>query len=216
VIAAAVAAGDPPSFGELGEVSGGQFGDRGGKMGVAGRCYEVHRLVEDEILAQIGHVLILRFRAIGVPEDERHVDVTGPQHSQRLGRLGLGEPQVDVGVTGTKRRRGGRDQGAERRRERRQPQPSGPQPGVGGELALGRVQPADDLGGPLREQPAGVGKPDPAPGPLNELGAGLGFQPGKMMADRWLGVVELLRVTEPCRATATSTLSLVTSSILRL
>ena len=117
-------------------------------------------------------------RVRGVPEHHRHVHVPGAQHAQRLRRFGLGQPQVDAGLALAEHGRGGRHDGAERGRERRQPEPPGAQPGVGGQLVLGRVQPADHLGGPLGEQPSGVGEPDPAARPLDQLGPGLGFQPG--------------------------------------
>ncbi len=40
----------------------------------------------------------IRARLREVPEHQRHVDVPGPQHAQRLGRFGLGQPQVDAGL----------------------------------------------------------------------------------------------------------------------
>ena len=128
-----------------------------------------------------------------VPEDQRDVHVPGPQHAERLGRLRLGEPQVEAGVPVMQyRRRGGHD-GAERGRERRQPQPSGPQPGEDRELVLGRVETADDLDGPFGEQPARVREPDAAPDPLDELGARLRLEPGQVVADRGLRVVQRVR-----------------------
>jgi hypothetical protein len=35
-------------------------------------------------------------------------------------------------------------------------------------------------------------EPDASADPLDEAGAGLGFQPGQMVADGWLGVVQVL------------------------
>ena len=135
-----------------------------------------------------------RRRVRGVPEHQRHVDVPGAQHAQRLGRFRLGQPQVHAGLVFAQHRRRGRDDRAERGRERRQPEPPGAQPGVGGQFVLGGVQPADHLGGALGEEPPGVGEPDAPARPLDQLGPGLGFQPGQVVAHRRLRVVE-----RPCR-----------------
>ena len=51
---------------------------------------------------------------------------------------------------------------------------------------------ADDLGGAAGQVFALRGEPDAPADPLDELGAGLGFQPGQMMADSGLGVVQVL------------------------
>src|ERR687885_1870724 len=53
--------------------------------------------------------------------------------------------------------------------------------------------PPDDLGRAVRQQLSGRGEPDPATDPLQQLGAGLGLEPGEVMGDRRLGVVQLLR-----------------------
>ncbi len=128
-----------------------------------------------------------------VPEDQRDVHVPGPQHPERLRRLRLGQPQVEAGMAVVKdRRRGGHD-GAEGRRERRQPQPPGAQPGEDHQLVLGRVEAADDLDRPLGQQPPRVGQPDAAPGPLDQLGARLRLEPRQVVADRRLRVVQRVR-----------------------
>ena len=64
-------------------------------------------------------------RVRGVPEHQRHIDVPGTQHAQRLGGFGLGQPQVNAGLVFAQHRCRGRDDGAERGRERRQPEPPG-------------------------------------------------------------------------------------------
>jgi hypothetical protein len=128
-----------------------------------------------------------------MPEDQRHVDVPGPQHPQRLRWLGLGEPQVHARVPGTEHGRGGGHDGAERGREGGEPQPPGAQPRVRGELVLGGVQPPDDLACPLGEQSPGVRQPDAAAGLLYQLGAGFRLKPGQVVADRRLGVVQRVR-----------------------
>ena len=58
------------------------------------------------------------------------------------------------------------------------------------ELSLRCVQPPDDLLGALGQQPASVGQPDAAADSLKQLGTGLGLEPGDVMADRRLGVVQ--------------------------
>jgi len=128
-----------------------------------------------------------------VPEDQRDVHVTGAQHPHRFGRLSLGKPEVDAGMPLVQYRRGGGHDRAQRGRERRQPQPTCPQPGEDRELVLRRVEPADHLDGPLGEQPARVGQPDSAPGPLDQLRSGLRLEPGQMVADRGLRVVQCVR-----------------------
>lgn len=151
------------------------------------------RLVEEHLLAEIGGggYALAALRELDVmAEDQRDVDVPGAEHAQRLGRLGLGQPQVHVRVLAVHDRRGGGHDRAERGRERRQPQPPGAQPAVGGELVLGGVESADDLGGAFGEKAARVREADTPPGPLDEFGAGLGFQAGEVVADRGLGVVE--------------------------
>ena len=128
-----------------------------------------------------------------VPEDQRDVHVPGPQHPQRLRRLRLGQPQVEAGMAVVQDRRRGRHDGAEGRGERRQPQPSGPQPGEDHQLVLGRVEAADDLDRPLGQQPPRIRQPDAAPGPLDQLGARLRLEPGQVVADRRLRVVQRVR-----------------------
>jgi hypothetical protein len=128
---------------------------------------------------------------LGVPEDEGDVYVAGPQHPQRLRRLGLGEPDVHARMLRPEHRRGGRDDRAQRRRERGEPYPSRAQACVRGQLVLRGVQPAEHLGGPVGQQPPGVGQPDAPSRPLDEPDAGLGLQPGQVMTYRGLCVVEL-------------------------
>ena len=64
---------------------------------------------------------------------------------------------------------------------------------MGGELRVGGVDSADDLGRALGEQLSGRGHPDAAADPLQQLRAGLGLEPGEVVGDRRLGVVQLLR-----------------------
>jgi hypothetical protein len=156
----------------------------GSMPGLSRRDDQVDLLVEEHLLSQsVGGRAMLSAGGLPsapgvpgfwlVPEDQRHVHVAGFQHAQCLRRLGLGEPQVNAGVLGVQHgSRRGHDR-PERRRERRQPQPAGPQARVRGELVLGGVQPPDDLPCPLGEQPSSVGEPDAPACLLDELRPGL-------------------------------------------
>jgi len=172
----------------------------------------VYRLGQEHLLAEVVLLgrrdqLIVRRRLLRVagcgvprsgapalshlmPEDQRDVHVPSAEHPHRLRRFGFGQPQVDAGMPLMQDRRGGRHNRAERRGKRGQPQPPGPQPGEHRELILRCVKPADYLGSPLGEQSPRVGEPDAAPSPLDELGTRLRLQPGQMVTDRRLGVVQ--------------------------
>ena len=95
----------------------------------------------------------------------------------------------------SRRQRGARrrHERADRRGEAGQPHTAGVQADVGGELRVGGVDAADDLRGAVGQQLPGLGEADPAADPLQELRAGLGLEPGEVVADRGLGVVQLLR-----------------------
>ena len=104
----------------------------------------------------------------------------------------VGQAEVEAGVLPGEDGGGLRDQRAHDRVEAGQPDPSGVQPGQGGQFRRRRVDPADDLGCPVGQQAAGRGEPDPAADPLDQLGTELRLQPGQLMADRRLGVLQLL------------------------
>ena len=61
------------------------------------------------------------------------------------------------------------------------------------ELRVGGVDASDDLGRAVGQQLPGRGEPDAAADPLQQLRAGLGLEPGEVVGDRRLGVVQLLR-----------------------
>ena len=61
-----------------------------------------------------------------------------------------------------------------------------------GQFRLGRVEPAEDLLGALGEQLASLGEPDSAARALHQLRAGFRLQPGHMVADGRLRVVQRL------------------------
>ncbi len=114
-------------------------------LGHSRRGHQVHGLVQQEHApgALVGghrrrgiHILLV------VLEDDGDVDIAGPQHPQRLRRLRLGQHELHAGRLGRQPRRGGRDQGAERRRERGQADPAFAQADVRREFGFGRVQSA--------------------------------------------------------------------------
>ena len=128
-----------------------------------------------------------------VAEDDRDVDLAGAQQFQRLGWLRVGQADLQAGMPVGQRGHRPRDERADHGREAGQAYPPGAQPDVGGQFGVGGVDPPEDLGGPGGQQLPGGGEPDPAPGPLQQLRAGLGLEPGEVVADRRLRVVQLLR-----------------------
>ena len=144
-----------------------------------------------------------RFRfGVVVAEDDRNVDPSGAQQLQRLGRLRVDQADLQAGMPVGQRGHRSRDERADHGREAGQPYPPGAQPDVGGQLGVRGIDPPEDLGGPGGQQLPGGGEPDSAPGPLQQLSAGLGLEPGEVVADRRLRVVQLLRRrgdrAEPC------------------
>ena len=159
-------------------------------------CHQMNGLVEQEhatraLVGRLGRCWIEIL--LVVLEDHGDVHITGPQHPQRLWRLRLGQHEFHRWRLGRQPRRRCRNQRAEGGRERGQPDPALSQPDVRSELCLGRIQPADDLLGPLGQQPASLGQPDAAADALEQLAPGLGLKPGDVMTDRWLGVVQRSR-----------------------
>jgi len=157
---------------------------------------QVHRLVEQQhaagaLVGWLGRLVVGVL--LVVPEDDRDVHVASSQHPQRLGWLRLRQHELQARRLGAEPGRGRRDQRAERGRERRQPHPAAAQPDVGRQLSLGRVEPADDLLGPLGQQLTRLRQPDSAPDALQELGTGFRLKPGDVMADRRLGVIKSTR-----------------------
>jgi len=86
-----------------------------------------------------------------VLEHQGDIDVAGPQHSQGFRRFGLCQHELDAGCLSRKARGGGRNQRAERGRERGEPHPALSLADVCRQLSLSGVQPADDLLGPVGE-----------------------------------------------------------------
>jgi hypothetical protein len=78
----------------------------------------------------------------------------------------VGEAELQAGVLPGEDRGRLRDERAHDRVEAGQPDPPRVQPDQGGQLRRGRVDPADDLGGPVGQQVTGGGEPDAAADPL--------------------------------------------------
>ncbi len=121
-----------------------------------------------------------------VPEDHGDLDLAGAQQLERLGRVGVGEGDLEVRVLLRQCGHGAGKQRADGRREARQPHPPGTQPDVGRQLGAGRVDAPEDLGGSVGEQPPGRSQPDATTHPLQELRAGLRLEPGEVVAHRRL------------------------------
>ena len=177
-----------------------------GPRGHGRRREQVDGLVEHGVVVQVRIVQrvvcvrrrVLCCRAVGVgaglvPEDQRDIDRADPEHPQRVGRLGLNQRDVGRGLIRAQFRCRCSREGAERGPEGREPDSLLPQADVRGQFGLGGVEAAEDLLGALGEQAARVGEPDPAAGSLHQLRARFRLQPGHVMADRRLSVVERLR-----------------------
>jgi len=117
----------------------------------------------------------------------------GAQELDRLGRMRVGEADLQARMPGRQRRHRRRHERSDRGGEAGHAHPAGGQPDVGGQLRAGGIDPPDDLGGAVGQQPAGRGEPDPPADALQQLRAGLGLEPGEVMGDRRLGVVQLPR-----------------------
>jgi hypothetical protein len=128
-----------------------------------------------------------------VAEDDRHVDPAGAQQLQRLGRMGVGQADLQARMPARQRGHRARHQGPDRGGEAGQAHPSRTQSYVGGELRVGGVDAADDLGRTVGQQQTRLGEADAAPDPLQQLRAGLGLEPAEVVGDRRLGVVQLPR-----------------------
>ena len=177
VAAAALAAGDP------GRVA------QGGQPALAPRRQQVDRIVEQVMQADAGRLGL----GLVVAEDDRDLDLAGAQQLERLGRMRVGQADLQARMPARQRRHRRRHERSDRRGEAGEAHAAGGQPHVGGELRAGGIDAADDLGGAVGQQLPGRGEPDPAADPLQQLRAGLGLEPGEVVGDRRLGVVQLLR-----------------------
>jgi dihydrofolate reductase len=177
VDAAPVAAGDPGGVAQCGQ----------GLPGPGGQ--HIQRIVEQVMQAD---AVWFGFGVV-VAEDDRDVDLAGAQQFQRLGWLRVGQADLQAGVLVGQRCHRPRDERADHGREAGHAHPPGAQSHVCGQFGVGGIDSPDDLGRPSGQQLTGGGEPDPAPGPLQQLRAGLGLEPGEVVTDRRLRVVQLLR-----------------------
>jgi hypothetical protein len=95
----------------------------------------VHRFVQQQpaagtLLLRAGRCRVSTLQVVA--EHQRHVDVAGPEHAHGFRRLGLGQQQVDTRAFRLHPRGGGRHNGGQRGRERRQPHPALAHPDMGG------------------------------------------------------------------------------------
>jgi hypothetical protein len=100
--------------------------------------------------------------------------------------------QFGAGVVAAQGCRGVRYQGGERRLEACDPDPAGSQAHHRGQFRGGALDPPDDLSGAAGQLLTLGREPDAPADPLHEPSAGLGLQPGQVMADGWLRVVQVL------------------------
>nr|WP_270071154.1 hypothetical protein [Streptomonospora mangrovi] len=120
-------------------------------------------------------------------ERDRDVHRAGPQQVERLGRLGLPQPDVEAGMAlGQQPDRGGH-QGRPGRGERRQPHGARPQVGERGQVVGGGPQPRRDGLGVAQQHRARLGQPHPARHADHQRQAGLAFEGAQVLADRRLG-----------------------------
>ena len=113
------------------------------------------------------------------------------QQPERLGRLRLGELDVDVGVARAEPGHGARHHGRCRGGVRRQPDPAAAQRGEVGELLLGHVQLDRHRVGAGEQHPARLGELDTAGAAEQQCAAGRSLQRLQVLADRWLGPAQL-------------------------
>ena len=107
--------------------------------------------------------------------------------------MGVEQAHLEVGVALAEPLESPGHQCAEHRGEAGETDPPGGEADVPGQLRVGGVDAAHDLGRAVREQAAGLGQPDAAADPLEQLRAGLDLEPREVVADRRLGVVQLRR-----------------------
>ncbi len=146
-----------------------------------GRERDEHLVVAERVQLEPGGVQHGLERVL-----EHHGDVEAAvaQPVRRLGRLGLGEAQLDARMV---RREGGdrgRDEHGARARERGEPQPPGPQPGHVVEVAGGELEPLAQRRRVPGEDVAGLGEPHAARAAEQQRGPGLALERRDRLRDR--------------------------------
>jgi hypothetical protein len=177
VAAAAVAARDPCRVAQ------------GAQPALGALRQHVDRIVEQVVQADAGRLGL----GLVVAEDDRDLDLAGAQELDRLGWMRVYQVDLEARMALGQLRHRGRHERSDRRGEAGQAHAAGGQAHVGGQLGAGGVDAPDDLGGALGQQPPGGGEPDPAAHALQQLRAGLRLEPGEVVGDRRLRVVQLLR-----------------------
>jgi len=94
----------------------------------------------------------------------------------------VGQAYLQARIPVRQRRQRRRHERSVRRGEAGEAHAAGVQSHMGGELGAGGIDPPDDLGRAVGQQPPGRGEPDSAADPLQQLRAGLGLQPALSMS----------------------------------
>jgi hypothetical protein len=126
----------------------------------------------------------------GELEQQREIELAGPQAGCDLLRLALGQRHRDVGVGASKTRNGQRQQRRAARRERRDPQPPQPLAGHLCDRPLRRLDLGEDPLGVADERHARPRRGHAAVLTDEQLHPGLALQAGDRLRDRRLGVGE--------------------------
>ena len=117
----------------------------------------------------------------------------GAQQAERLGWMGVGQGDLEAGMALGEGRQGvGHEQpmAEEKPASRTRPAFRPTCADSSAPAASSRPRISAAAGG---EELPGRSEPDAAPDPLQELRAGLGLEPGEVVADRGLGAAQLLR-----------------------
>ena len=160
---------------------------------MAARQRDVHRVL-DQVVELDAAVEAIPFGLGEVVELEhdRHLELSGAQHLDRVLGLLLDEGQLDVGVAlreaGDRRRQHGCPGGG----ERGEPDPAAAHAGDGVELGLGGGEPREHDLGVIDQRAAGVGEEDAPAGAVDERGAGRLLERGDLLGDGGLRVRERL------------------------
>ena len=124
--------------------------------------------------------------------DERHVELAGGEHRDRLLGLGLEHRERNVGVPSAERGHGGGHQRGAGGREGRHPDAAAAQAGDRLKLALGDRLLGDNRVGVTEQRLAGVGESDPAGRAIEQRHAGAALECRHLLGDRRLRVGECL------------------------
>ena len=106
-------------------------------------------------------------------EHDRHLELAGAQHLERVLRLRVGEGQLDVGVALAEARERGRQQRGAGGGERGEPDPAPAHAGDRVQLGLRGGEPREHDLGVVDERPAGVGEEHAPAGAVDSVAPAL-------------------------------------------